>query len=81
MAAGGPSAWEHWGGDQGGTRFSRPAQITPANVGLGGPVQHHERACSGGCRRYKKVSGSLLSLDLRSVRTALGLFDVQRLNA
>jgi quinoprotein glucose dehydrogenase len=26
-------AWEYWGGDQGGTRFSRLAQITPANVG------------------------------------------------
>src|ERR1700730_9748943 len=25
-------AWEYWGGDQGGTRFSRLAQITPANV-------------------------------------------------
>ncbi len=25
--------WEYWGGDQGGTRFSRLAQITPANVG------------------------------------------------
>jgi quinoprotein glucose dehydrogenase len=27
------SAWEHWGGDQGGTRFSELAEITPANVG------------------------------------------------
>src|SRR5882757_7331439 len=26
-------AWEHWGGDAGGTRFSPLAQITPANVG------------------------------------------------
>ena len=26
-------AWEHWGGDRGGTRFSPLAQITPANVG------------------------------------------------
>ncbi len=26
-------AWEHWGGDQGGTRFSKLDQITPANVG------------------------------------------------
>jgi quinoprotein glucose dehydrogenase len=26
-------AWEFWGGDQGGTRFSRLADITPANVG------------------------------------------------
>ena len=25
-------AWEHWGGDAGGTRFSALAQITPANV-------------------------------------------------
>jgi quinoprotein glucose dehydrogenase len=25
-------AWEHWGGDAGGTRFSPLAQITPANV-------------------------------------------------
>jgi len=25
-------AWEHWGGDAGGTRFSSIAQITPANV-------------------------------------------------
>ena len=33
LAAPSASAWEHWGGDQGGTRFSRLAQITPANVG------------------------------------------------
>jgi len=26
-------AWEHWGGDRGGTRFSPLAAITPANVG------------------------------------------------
>jgi len=26
-------AWEHWGGDRGGTRFSDLAMITPANVG------------------------------------------------
>ena len=26
-------AWEHWGGDRAGTRFSRLDQITPANVG------------------------------------------------
>ena len=26
-------SWEYWGGDQGGTRFSTLAQITPANVG------------------------------------------------
>ena len=26
-------AWDYWGGDQGGTRFSKLAQITPANVG------------------------------------------------
>jgi hypothetical protein len=25
-------AWDHWGGDSGGTRFSPLAQITPANV-------------------------------------------------
>lgn len=30
----GPEAgWPHWGGDRGGTRFSRAAEITPANVG------------------------------------------------
>jgi quinoprotein glucose dehydrogenase len=27
------SAWEHWGGDRGGSRFSPLAQITPGNVG------------------------------------------------
>jgi quinoprotein glucose dehydrogenase len=26
-------AWQYWGGDQGGTRFSKLDQITPANVG------------------------------------------------
>jgi quinoprotein glucose dehydrogenase len=26
-------AWEYWGGDRGGTRFSQLARITPANVG------------------------------------------------
>jgi len=26
-------AWEHWGGDAGGMRFSELAQITPGNVG------------------------------------------------
>lgn len=26
------AAWEHWGGDRGGTRFSSQRQITPANV-------------------------------------------------
>jgi quinoprotein glucose dehydrogenase len=26
-------AWEHWGGDRGGMRFSPLAQITPANIG------------------------------------------------
>ncbi|HEY9452988.1 MAG TPA: hypothetical protein VIR82_09955, partial [Bradyrhizobium sp.] len=26
-------AWEHWGGDRGGSRFSPLAQITPGNVG------------------------------------------------
>jgi quinoprotein glucose dehydrogenase len=26
-------AWEHWGGDRGGARFSQLAAITPANVG------------------------------------------------
>ena len=26
-------AWEHWGGDRGGTRFSQLAMITPANIG------------------------------------------------
>ena len=48
---------------------------------LGDAVQRHEGACSGGSQRYEKVSGSPLSLDLRSVRTVLGLFDVQRLKA
>ncbi len=33
LAAAPASAWEHWGGDRGGTRFSKLAQITPANVG------------------------------------------------
>ncbi|MBV9566388.1 MAG: pyrroloquinoline quinone-dependent dehydrogenase [Bradyrhizobium sp.] len=33
IAFAGPArAWDHWGGDQGGTRFSNLAQITPANV-------------------------------------------------
>jgi quinoprotein glucose dehydrogenase len=27
------AAWEHWGGDRGGSRFSPLAQITPGNVG------------------------------------------------
>ena len=27
------SAWEHWGGDRGGSRFSPLNQITPDNVG------------------------------------------------
>ena len=27
------SAWEHWGGDRGGTRFSSLARIMSANVG------------------------------------------------
>ena len=27
------AAWEHWGGDMGGTRFSPLRQVTPANVG------------------------------------------------
>jgi quinoprotein glucose dehydrogenase len=26
-------AWEHWGGDRGGTRYSAAAQITAGNVG------------------------------------------------
>src|SRR5262245_57647408 len=26
-------AWEHWGGDRGGSRFSPLKEITPANVG------------------------------------------------
>jgi hypothetical protein len=29
-------AWEHWGGDAGGMRFSPLAQITPADVGRAG---------------------------------------------
>src|SRR5215469_7526502 len=34
MVAGAPAlAWDHWGGDAGGTRFSTLTQITPANVG------------------------------------------------
>ncbi len=33
LAAAPVKAWEHWGGDRGGTRFSPLAQITPANVG------------------------------------------------
>src|SRR5258708_36784048 len=34
LLAGAPAlAWEHWGGDRGGMRFSPLAQITPANVG------------------------------------------------
>jgi quinoprotein glucose dehydrogenase len=33
LAAESGLAWEHWGGDQGGTRFSNLTQITPANVG------------------------------------------------
>ena len=33
LAAGPAMAWEHWGGDRGGLRFSPIAQITPANVG------------------------------------------------
>jgi quinoprotein glucose dehydrogenase len=33
LAAGPALAWEHWGGDRGGLRFSPIAQITPANVG------------------------------------------------
>jgi quinoprotein glucose dehydrogenase len=27
------ASWDHWGGDQGGTKFSQLDQITPANVG------------------------------------------------
>ena len=27
------AAWDHWGGNRGGTRFSPLQQITPANVG------------------------------------------------
>src|ERR1700687_4739631 len=33
LAAAPALAWEHWGGDRGGTRFSKLDQITPANVG------------------------------------------------
>jgi quinoprotein glucose dehydrogenase len=33
LAAPPACAWEHWGGDRGGQRFSPLAQITPANVG------------------------------------------------
>ncbi|MDO8400143.1 MAG: pyrroloquinoline quinone-dependent dehydrogenase [Bradyrhizobium sp.] len=33
LAAAPALAWEHWGGDRGGMRFSPLAQITPANVG------------------------------------------------
>ncbi len=33
LAAPPASAWEYWGGDPGGQRFSPLAQITPANVG------------------------------------------------
>ena len=33
LAAAPALAWEHWGGDRGGQRFSPLAQITPANVG------------------------------------------------
>jgi quinoprotein glucose dehydrogenase len=33
FAASSARAWDHWGGDQGGTRFSKLDQITPANVG------------------------------------------------
>jgi quinoprotein glucose dehydrogenase len=32
VAAGPVSGWEYWGGDAGGSRFSKLAQITPANV-------------------------------------------------
>jgi quinoprotein glucose dehydrogenase len=32
LAASPASAWDHWGGDQGGTRFSELDQITPANI-------------------------------------------------
>jgi quinoprotein glucose dehydrogenase len=31
-SAGLAEGWDHWGGDQGGTRFSKLDQITPANV-------------------------------------------------
>src|SRR5665647_3258941 len=33
LAAAPAFAWEQWGGDRGGTRFSKLDQITPANVG------------------------------------------------
>jgi quinoprotein glucose dehydrogenase len=33
LAAGPAMAWEHWGGDRGGLRFSPLTQITPATVG------------------------------------------------
>jgi len=33
LAASPATAWDHWGGDQGGLRFSKLDQITPANVG------------------------------------------------
>ena len=33
LAAAPALAWDHWGGDAGGTRFSTLTQITPANVG------------------------------------------------
>lgn len=32
LAIGPVRAWDHWGGDAGGSRFSKLAQITPANV-------------------------------------------------
>jgi quinoprotein glucose dehydrogenase len=32
LAAGPALAWDHWGGDAGGSRFAKLAQITPANV-------------------------------------------------
>ena len=33
LLAGPAAAWDHWGGDQGGMKFSKLDQITPANVG------------------------------------------------
>ena len=33
LAAAPALAWEHWGGDRGGMRYSPLAQITPANTG------------------------------------------------
>jgi quinoprotein glucose dehydrogenase len=33
LAASPAAAWDHWGGDQGGTRFSKLDQITPQNAG------------------------------------------------